>query len=64
MNALGLETKTAFYRNIISKGIADTIGTIKNRQDLFDPFLTISNKAGRREAMPICIEKHSLTHYL
>lgn len=34
----GFATKTAFYKNLITKGIADTIGTFKNRQDLFDPF--------------------------
>lgn len=34
----GFSTKTAFYNDMISKGIADTVGTVKNRQDLFDPF--------------------------
>jgi len=34
----GFSTKTAFYENMISKGVADTVGTVKNRQDLFDPF--------------------------
>jgi hypothetical protein len=32
------KTKTAFYEYIVRQGIADTIGTVKNRQDLFDPF--------------------------
>jgi hypothetical protein len=34
----GFSTKTAFYENMISKDVADTVGTLKNRQDLFDPF--------------------------
>jgi len=32
----GFKTKSAFYEHIISLGIAETIGTVKNRQDLFD----------------------------
>jgi hypothetical protein len=36
--AFGFKTKTAFYDSMVSKGVADTVGTIKNRQDLFDPF--------------------------
>ena len=34
----GFKTKTAFYEYIVEQGIADTVGTVKNRQDLFDPF--------------------------
>lgn len=34
----GFETKTSFYEYIVKLGIAETIGTVKNRQDLFDPF--------------------------
>lgn len=40
----GFSTKTAFYDSIISKGIADTVGTVKNRQDLFDPFFDNERK--------------------
>lgn len=40
----GFSTKTAFYESIISKGIADTVGTVKNRQDLFDPFFENKRK--------------------
>jgi len=32
----GFETKTAFYEYIVSIGIAQTIWTVKNRQDRFD----------------------------
>lgn len=34
----GFKTKTAFYQHIVELEIAETIGTVKNRQDLFDPF--------------------------
>jgi len=32
----GFNTKTAFYEYIVNIGIAQTIGTVKNRQDRFD----------------------------
>lgn len=32
----GFSTKTAFYKYIVDIGIAQTTGTVKNRQDLFD----------------------------
>ena len=44
VRAFGFTTKAAFYRNIISRGIADSIGTVKNRQDLFDPFFENKRK--------------------
>ncbi|RJP52677.1 MAG: DUF3883 domain-containing protein [Anaerolineaceae bacterium] len=40
----GFDTKTAFYNRLIAKGVADTVGTIKNRQDLFDPFFDNKRK--------------------
>lgn len=40
----GFSTKTAFYQNIVEEGIAETIGTVKNRQDLFDPFFDNGRK--------------------
>lgn len=41
----GFATKTAFYQNIVQLGIAETTGTVKNRQDLFDPFFD-NNRRG------------------
>lgn len=38
VNFFGFKTKTALYEYIVQQGIADTVGTVKNRQDLFDPF--------------------------
>lgn len=40
----GFKTKTAFYAKIVESGIAETIGTVKNRQDLFDPFFNNKRK--------------------
>jgi len=34
----GFKTKLSFYQHIVELKIAETIGTVKNRQDLFDPF--------------------------
>jgi len=44
VRAFGFTTKAAFYKHVISKGIADSIGTVKNRQDLFDPFFDNKRK--------------------
>jgi hypothetical protein len=40
----GFKTKTAFYQHIVELKIAETTGTVKNRQDLFDPFFDSGRK--------------------
>lgn len=40
----GFKTKIAFYEYIVQQGIAETIDTVKNRQDLFDPFFDNKRK--------------------
>lgn len=40
----GYKTKQDFYQYIINIGIAETSGTVKNRQDLFDPFFENKRK--------------------
>lgn len=40
----GYKTKTGFYEYIVRNGIAKTAGTVKNRQDLFDPFFETRRK--------------------
>ena len=40
----GFRTKTAFHKHIVELKIAETIGTVKNRQDLFDPFFDNARK--------------------
>ena len=34
----GFTTKQSFFEYIVTTGVAETVGTVKNRQDLFDPF--------------------------
>ncbi|MGD1703367.1 hypothetical protein [Dapis sp. BLCC M229] len=34
----GFKTKKSFFEYIVSLGIAETVNTVKNRQDLFDYF--------------------------
>ena len=41
--ALGLKSKAALYRDLIARGVAKTRGTLKNRQDLFNPLLRGGN---------------------
>lgn len=40
----GLKSKSAFYQYCVDIHVADTIGTIKNRMDLFDPFFPNNRK--------------------
>lgn len=42
----GCDTKTSFYKFCLENGIADTVGTISNRQDLFDPFFPENGRRG------------------
>jgi len=39
-------TKNSFYNFCVEKGIADTIGTVKNRMDLFDYFFPNNGRKG------------------
>lgn len=41
---LGFATKQALFKSVVESGIADTVGTVKNRQDLFDPFFDNDRK--------------------
>ena len=40
----GFLTKTSFYQFCVDHKIASTIGTVKNRMDLFDPYFENSRK--------------------
>lgn len=44
VNNFGFKTKTELYNFFVDQNIAETIGTIKNRQDLFDPFFDNKRK--------------------
>ena len=39
IEALGFPTKTALDQHLIDRGVANTVGTLKNRQDLFNPLV-------------------------
>lgn len=36
---MGFSTKSAFFQYLIARGVAETVGTLKNRQDLFNPLV-------------------------
>lgn len=40
----GFKTKTDFYKYLVKLGVGGTVGTIKNRQDLLDPFFDNSRR--------------------
>ena len=42
----GFKTKTAFYEYCVQISIAETVGTVKNRMDLFDPFFPNNGRKG------------------
>ncbi|HHB92897.1 MAG TPA: DUF3883 domain-containing protein [Thioploca sp.] len=42
----GFSTKTAFYKFCVDNKIADTVGTVKNRMDLFDHFFPDNGRKG------------------
>jgi hypothetical protein len=53
----GFITKVSFYEHIVQLGIAETIGTVKNRQDLFDPFFDNGRRGWWQKGDTIFIEK-------
>ncbi len=42
----GFNTKTSFYGYCVNIGIAETVGTVKNRMDLFDHFFPNNGRKG------------------
>jgi len=44
INEFGFYTKSSFYDFCVEKEISETVGTVKNRMDLFDPFFPNSRK--------------------
>ena len=44
VNHFGFETKQAFFEYCIEINLAETVGVVKNRQDLFDPFFENNRK--------------------
>lgn len=46
VNEFGFKTKTSLYEYFVTIGIAETVGTVKNRMDLFDPFFPNNGRKG------------------
>lgn len=46
INEFGFKTKSAFYEYCVNIGIAETVGTVKNRMDLFDNFFPNNGRKG------------------
>ena len=44
INEFGFTTKSSFYTFCVNQKIAETVGTVKNRMDLFDPFFPNNRK--------------------
>ena len=42
-------SKSEFYRYVVSLGVAETTGVVKNRMDLFDPYFENNRKVGGRK---------------
>lgn len=53
----GFESKNKFYEYIVSIGICDTIGAIKNRQDMLDPFFDNGRKGWHQKKHQYSIRK-------
>ena len=50
-------SKSEFYRYVVSLGIAETTGVVKNRMDLFDPYFDIIEKVGGKKLKSTVFEK-------
>ncbi len=44
IHEFGVNSKTAFYAIFVTNNIAETTGTVKTRQELFDPFFDNGRK--------------------
>lgn len=54
----GYQTKTDFYEEMVKRGVGETVGTIKNRQDLFDPFFPNDRKGWWQKGDAYIHRKH------
>ena len=53
VHMFNFKTKSDFYKYIVDIGIAETVGTVKNRQDLFDGMETTGSRKGWWQKGPI-----------
>ncbi len=58
VRCLGFNTKSALYKSLVDAGVAETVGTIKNRQDLFDPFFDSGRKGWHHKGEAYIHRKH------
>lgn len=54
----GYKTKADFYKEMVNRGVGETVGTIKNRQDLFDPFFPNERKGWWQKGNAYIHRKH------
>jgi hypothetical protein len=60
----GFKTKTEFYEEMVRRGVGETMGTIKNRQDLFDPFFPNNRKGWWQKGDTYIHRKHLIDSLL
>jgi hypothetical protein len=51
-------SKQEFYQYLVQIGVAETVGTIKNRQDLFDPFFENGRQGWHQKGNAYIHRKH------
>lgn len=54
----GYKTKTDFFQEMVKRRVGETVGTIKNRQDLFDPFFPNGRKGWWQKGDAYIHRKH------
>ena len=54
----GFQTKNSFLKYFVEIGIVETGSVVKNRMDLFDPFLKMEEKGWWQKATLIFIENY------
>ena len=54
----GYQTKTQFYEEMVKRNVGETVGVIKNRQDLFDPFFDNDRKGWWQKGDAYIHRKH------
>ncbi len=54
----GYKAKNDFYQEMVNREVGETVGTIKNRQDLFDPFFPNDRKGWWQKGDAYIHRKH------
>ena len=61
----GFTSKSSFYQYLINIGVSETVGTIKNRQDMYGPSSSIIIEVvGGKKVTNILVENYLLIVYL